>query len=67
MFFRHAVDSKMITSNSMQTTIPSTMVALTIVFLFATVSFKIGSDIDARAKSQVIDLHAVHLKLHEEL
>ena len=44
-----------------------TMVALTIVFLFATVIFKIGSDIAARAKSQVIDLHAVHLKLHEEL
>ena len=44
-----------------------TLAALTIVFFFAIVSFKIGSDIATSAKAQVIDLHAVHLKLHEEL
>ena len=43
------------------------LVALTIVFLFAIVSFKIGSDIATRAKAQVIDLHSVHRSLHEEL
>ena len=44
-----------------------TLVALTIVLLFTIASFKIGSNIATRAKTQVIDLHAVHLKLHEEL